>query len=536
MLISLDAAQEAVRERVLLELARRDKTDIKAIFAAITEAAANVLDVERASIWQLQGGPPLASVRDAKLVCKDLYLSSEQRHSFFEPIHGSDFPTYLEAIQQRRTITADDAQTDPRTFEFRDFYLRPLGITSMMDVPIWHSGKVYGVLCLEHIGKCRRWRWDEQDFAINMTDIVTTALEAAERVAMGRRWVSVIESVSEAVIVIAPDGRVIQCNAAAHRLFHDEDRHIVERSEFLEHVDLLDALDRPLAPDDWPLNRARRGEYVRGEIYGVIFKRTRERRYIRATCSPVCENDEVVSYVLVADDATEDVFVERLKRELLSGLAHELKTPLAIAKGYAQQLASAHDLPPRECRMLDSIVHAVDRMDHLSETMLDLASVMLGRLRLTRERVDFVELVRTLARRTEEGAQGRRLDIKTVEGAVPVIVDCTRIAQAIRHLLDNAITYSPAESRIDVEVSTTPERVELSVRDRGTGIPAPMQAQLFTPFFKVHSGATHDRGGLGIGLYLAREIVRRHGGEVRYETAEGAGSTFHLSLPRAGVP
>lgn len=528
-----DGTPISVRERVLLELARRDKTNINDMFAAITEAAATVLDVERVSIWQLHDAAEDPAA-DAKLVCKDLYLASEGKHVSFMPIHGRDFPTYLRAIGERRTITADDARRDGRTAEFTEFYLKPLGITSMMDVPIWQGGHVYGVLCLEHVGKTRRWRWDEQDFAINMADIATSSLEAAERVATSHRWASVIEAVSEAVIVMAPNGDIVQCNAAGHRLFRDEERHFRNRSELIAEIELVDAVDRPVAAEDWPMPRAKRKETVRGEIYGVVFRRTGERRYIRATCSPVYEDAGVVSYVLVVDDATEDVFVERLKRELLSGLAHELKTPLAIAKGYAQQLESMHGLPARVYRMLDSIVHACDRMDHLSETVLDLASVILGRLRLTRERVDLVELVRSLVRRVQNGFPDRVVEVKAPDEALPVIVDATRISQAIRHLIDNAMMYSDKSTPVDVEISTSPTELTVTVVDRGVGIPEHLQSKLFDPFFKVRVGSEHDVGGLGIGLYLAREIVRRHGGDIRFDTAAGKGSTFYLTLPRNG--
>ncbi|HVH40752.1 MAG TPA: ATP-binding protein [Labilithrix sp.] len=528
-------APVTVRERVLLELARREKSDAQDTFAAITEAASAVLDVARVSIWELQGDEsPQGSELDAKLICKDLYLSNERKHVTFMPIYGRDFPAYLRAIRERRTITADDAQRDPRTSDFSEFYLKPLGITSMMDVPIWRGGHVYGVLCFEHVGKIRKWRPDEEDFAINMTDIASSCLEASERVLVSRRWTTVIEALSEGVVVLDPTGRVVQCNDAAHRLFRDEHHMLKARDELALEIDLVDAVDRRIPPEDWPFVRARRNEVVRGEIYGVIFKRTGERRYVRATCSPVVEKSRVAYFVLVVDDVTDEVFVERLKRELLSGLAHELKTPLAIAKGYAQQLQSSHALPERARGMLDAIVRACDRMDHLSGTLLDLASMILGRLRLTREHVDFAELALSVIQRAEREAPGKRFEIKANTGPIPVIVDHMRMAQAIRHVVDNSVTYSPEQSVLEIELSVEQGRATLSIRDHGIGIPEKLQSNVFTPFFKAHAGTEHDRGGLGVGLYLAREIVRRHGGDMQFESAEGKGSTFRLTLPLAG--
>lgn len=528
-----DDASVPVRERVLLELAKREKSDLVAMFSAITEATAAVLDVERVSIWELQGGTSRGTELVAKLVCKDLFLASERKHVTFMPIHGRDFPSYLRAIQERRTITADDARQDHRTREFAAFYLEPLGITSMLDVPIWQGGQVYGVLCLEHVGTMRKWRWDERDFAINISDIATSAIEAAARVATTSRWMSVIESLSEAVIVMDGDGGYMEWNSAGSRLFRNDDGHIQKREDLRRDVDLVDAIDRPLSDEDWPYPRARRGEVVRGEIYGVVFKKTGERRYIRATCSPVSQEGRIVGYVLVADDATEDVFVERLKRELLSGLAHELKTPLTIAKGYAQELASISGLPTRCYRMFDAIRHASDRMDRLSETMLDLASVILGRLRLTRERIDFADLVRSTVRRMTTTFPERRIELHGPDDPVLVVVDAARITQAVRHIIDNALSYSSSETVVAITIAREAKSAMLTVRDQGIGIPEKLKDSVFDPFFKAHIGTNDDRGGLGIGLYLAREIIVRHGGDLSFESVESQGSVFRLTLPLA---
>lgn len=519
-----------VRERVLLDLARRKKSNLRESFRAITEAAAVVLDVARVSVWELIGGPEPLAALECRMVCRDLYLLDERKHVTFLPVYGRDFPAYVRAIHARRTIAADDARADPRTREFTEFYLRPLGITSMMDVPIWHHGEVYGVLCFEHIGAIRHWRADEESFATHMADIVSGWLEAAEHDAVTRRWEAVIESLAEGVAIVDAQGVIVQSNAAARRaLFDAEPGRTMEdgRSD----VDLVDAADRPISMSDWPFHRVLRHEIVQGEIYGVVYKRTGEHRYVRVTASPVMEDGQLKFVVFVIVDATEEMLVERLKQELLSGLAHELKTPLAVAKGYAQQIASESSSDAR-ARMLDAIVRACDRMDHLSETLLDLASMILGRLQLTRERVDLGELVLSALRREERAAPSHHFQLN-VQPNIWVVVDCTRVRQAIRQVLQNAVAYSPAGSTIEVGLMTAEGVAIMSVRDYGIGIPEDEQKSIFTLFYRARPRPQRDRGGLGVGLHLAREIVRRHGGEMWFESAEGKGSTFHLRLPLA---
>ncbi|MDF2693851.1 MAG: two-component hybrid sensor and regulator, partial [Labilithrix sp.] len=478
-----------LRERVMLELARRDKSDIHDTFQAITEAAAVVLDVARVSIWALVdgGGPPgTRSELDKRIVCKDLYLLDENKHVSFMPIHGHDFPSYLRALHERRSIAADDAQNDPRTMEFTNFYLKPLGIASMLDIPIFHRGDVYGVLCFEHVGATRRWTSDEQSFAIHMADIAASCLQAADLVTLGKRWEIVIESLSEGVALLDTAGKALHCNRAMRRNFIERNG-VRTWDELLEAVDLVDAADRRLPGSDWPFQRVLRREKIDGEIYGLVFKRNGDRRYVRLTCSPVLEDGQVKLIVFVMVDATEEMFVERLKSELLSNVAHELKTPLAIAKGYAQQLESTKTPPPNRLHMLDAIVRACDRMDHLSETLLDLASMILGRLRLTRERIDLAELALSVVRRSERAAPSHRFQIETRPN-IPVAIDSTRIAQAMRHILDNAVAYSAPGSPIEVELKTDGSNVTVAVRDHGIGIPKDAQKSLFTLFFKAHAG------------------------------------------------
>lgn len=520
------------RERALLDLARRAKVNVGETFAAVTEATAVTLEVARVSIWTLENASSdEAEVAATRAICRDLYLMHERKHVSSLPLYGREFPAYLQALQTRRTVVADDAENDPRTREFAEFYLKPLGITSMLDVPIWHDGRLYGVLCLEHVGALRTWKQAEQDFAIDMTDIISTSLEAAEHAAAKRRLESLVDSLAEGVILLDRDGSIVRCNrTATQSFFIDERLRTLDGRRSM--VTLVDAADRPIPPNDWPFSRAVRGEELKDEIIGVVTNRTGTRQYLRLTATRSIENGKFEYVAFVMSDATEEVFVERLKREFLSRLAHELKTPLAIAKGYAQQLSSDPQIAHPYRRMLDAITRSCDRMDHLSETMLDLSSIVLGRLRLTREEVDLSTIAMAVVQRAESSAPGQRFVVK-IEGSLPVMVDCTRIAQAMRQVVDNALTFSSSDSLIDVELSSQAGKAIMSVHDNGIGVPAGARQGLFKMFYKAHIGTEYDKGGLGIGLYLAREILRHHDGEILFDSVEGKGSTVRIELPLA---
>jgi signal transduction histidine kinase len=113
-----------------------------------------------------------------------------------------------------------------------------------------------------------------------------------------------------------------------------------------------------------------------------------------------------------------------------------------------------------------------------------------------------------------------------------VLADRPRIEQALRRLLDNAVRFSPDETPIEVTVTVGESDATVAVRDAGIGIPAERQRHLFELFYRAHAGTRHDVGGLGVGLFLAREIAVRHGGALWFESVEGEGSTFYLRLPR----
>lgn len=146
--------------------------DIRRAVREITETAAQVMEVERASVWRL--------VEDgAAIECIDLYERSGTRHSAGVRIRAADVPRYFEALQQERAIRAHDARTDPRTSEFRSGYLEPLGIVSMLDAPVFLRGKMVGVVCHEHTGSPRRWKLHEELLAGTFADFVALVLETA---------------------------------------------------------------------------------------------------------------------------------------------------------------------------------------------------------------------------------------------------------------------------------------------------------------------------------------------------------------------
>ena len=154
-------------------------------------------------------------------------------------LRARDCPSYFSAIGESRVIAAHEARNDVRTRELSAPYLEVHGITSMMDVPIWHKGRLDGVLCHEHVGPARRWTNDEETFAGNLADLASLALEEGERREAERRWDAVVNTIQEAVFVLDGDGIIVQANPLAARMIERAGggRTLAERMELIEFRD-----------------------------------------------------------------------------------------------------------------------------------------------------------------------------------------------------------------------------------------------------------------------------------------------------------
>lgn len=165
------------QNQTLVDLSRRQKFyrgDFQAALAEITQMAASTLEVERVGVF-------LYNADRNAIQCINLYERGPNRHSQGITLFAQDYPQYFQALESERIIAAHDAGTDPRTAEFQPNYLIPLGLTSLLDAPIWVGGTMVGVVCHEHMGLKRYWLPEEQSFAGAIADMVALALEARDR-------------------------------------------------------------------------------------------------------------------------------------------------------------------------------------------------------------------------------------------------------------------------------------------------------------------------------------------------------------------
>lgn len=286
--------------------------------------------------------------------------------------------------------------------------------------------------------------------------------------------------------------------------------------------------------DEQPLKRALKGERVLLED-GIIYSQVAGKELlIRTSAAPIRdEGGWIIGSVAVVRDVSALVDLDRLKDQFITVAAHELRTPVTIIKGYSQlMLRNADKLPADLARMLEAISRGATRIDDVVNDILKVPELRPRGLVVEVEDVDLAEMARLAGRRFEATSEKHQILVQT-DGPVTCKVDRMKVEQVLENLLENAAKYSPEGGIIELSVTSEPERAIVSVRDAGVGIPSHKQDQLFERFYSAHTGTTHDYGGLGLGLYLSREIVTNHGGEMWFESEEGIGSCFHFSLPLA---
>jgi len=220
--------------------------------------------------------------------------------------------------------------------------------------------------------------------------------------------------------------------------------------------------------------------------------------------------------------------------DFLSIVSHELRTPLTSLKGHVDiALRRLERGVPREelLRSLRVAKGQADRLNRLVGELLDVSRLGSGRFRIDRQRLDLVPLVETIVENERSAESPRAIDLDCAVASVEVEADAERIEQVLVNLLQNARKYSPGESSIEVTLGATDARACLSVSDHGIGIPPEDQQRVFEPFQRA-GNVERSVVGIGLGLYIASEIVRAHGGTLELRSEVGAGSTFTVTLPR----
>jgi two-component system, OmpR family, phosphate regulon sensor histidine kinase PhoR len=241
---------------------------------------------------------------------------------------------------------------------------------------------------------------------------------------------------------------------------------------------------------------------------------------------------EIVCWFGISTDIDEQKQALEKKDEFISIASHELKTPVTSIKGYVQllQFNFENEGNTRAVELLGKVDAQVNKLTNLISDLLDVKKIENGQLQYHNELFDFNELVREIVEETGRVLKKHVLSCNIAETRM-VFGDRNKIGQVITNFVDNAGKYSPPGSEILVTTINKDKSIRLAVQDFGIGIPKDQLGKIFERFFRVSQEKENTYAGLGLGLYISAEIIKRHKGIIGVETEKDKGSTFYFELP-----
>ncbi|WP_129632292.1 ATP-binding protein [Candidatus Oscillochloris fontis] len=373
-----------------------------------------------------------------------------------------------------------------------------------------------------------------------------------------RKLHTVVTSIAEGVLLCDGRGRLMLANEAALTLLRLDSLPFEQRlADMPDFYRMRDMNGDRLTLDQLPFARALAGEIF--QDYRLILRGSSgDETVMSFSGAPARADDgQIEGAVVVFRDVTTHEKLERAKDEFLAVAAHELRSPLAAVRNYADLLLRREQqrsqADSRDVRGLTILTQQVSHMLRMVDNLLDVSRIDAGQLDLQLQPVNLVALANQVIDQQRPAAGSRELVLEYPDAELMIACDSLRIHQVMTNLINNAIKYSPEGGRVSVrlrvvhdvqrhlfgdqpsaEVETLLQRsaehglVVITVTDEGGGITPEQQARLFERFYRARSQRAE---GLGLGLYLSRQFVQMHGGVIWVESVEGAGSTFAFALP-----
>jgi len=341
----------------------------------------------------------------------------------------------------------------------------------------------------------------------------------AAQPAFAARFNTLLEALPAGVIIVEPPGRITAINDAASKMFGIAPDRAIGRA-LIESIRSYE-LDRRVA--------AALSDGLE-ESSELTFIAATERR-LHVTTRVVERGDGRREALVVAIDRTRVMELESMRRDFVSNVSHELRSPLTAIKIMTETLQGGVDAEASK-EFLDNIGRETERMIALVEDLLDLARLESGKLDLRFESVDLAELIRDAVRSQASLAAklGVRLESAADGAGATIAGDRDKLMQVVVNLLDNALRNTPAGGSVTASVSRADSVVSIDVADTGTGIPSDALPHVFERFYVVDRSRAKSKGGTGLGLAIVKHIVEAHGGSVEAQSELGRGSLFRCSF------
>ena len=335
-----------------------------------------------------------------------------------------------------------------------------------------------------------------------------------------KRVETIILSLADGLLVLQ-DGKIALLNPATEEIFRIKKENAIEKSlEDFEQSANLKILSQFLAKN-------KRSPVLREE---VVFRDPE--RIIQVSEIPISGGGDLI----VLHDVSREKLIEQMKTEFVSLAAHQLRTPLSAIKWTLRMLLDGDlgRITKEQKDFVQKTYQSNERMISLINDLLNVTRIEEGKYLFKLEAVSVEEIIQPLIITYEEEAKRRKITLsfnkpKTKTPAIEV--DKEKIGLAIENLINNAIRYTLPPGKVTVDLKCDKKGLEVSVKDSGVGVPKDQEDRIFTKFFRAANVIRMETEGSGLGLFITKNIVEAHGGKIWFESKEGEGTTFYISLP-----
>ena len=253
------------------------------------------------------------------------------------------------------------------------------------------------------------------------------------------------------------------------------------------------------------------------------------KREIQVSISMLSENGLVL---IIIDDEGEKQRIDAVRRDFITNISHELKTPITALSLNSDALLEVKNDPDQVVRFADRIKQQAGRLNDLVQEIINLSKLQDADPLDVARNVNILDVVKEAINQCETNAEARKISINLEkEDAAVVLGNRDQLVMAVHNLIENAINYSAAGTNLTIVVEVNEEIVEITVKDQGIGIAQSEIDRIFERFYRVDPARSRATGGTGLGLSIVKHVAQNHGGEIKVWSAPGVGSTFSLRLP-----
>jgi len=349
------------------------------------------------------------------------------------------------------------------------------------------------------------------------------------------RLESVITNLSDGVVVYDSDFKILVFNNTAEDIFHVKKEQVVgkqfgpERAGEPEYRLLTQTIFPSLAPA--VIRRSEAGAYP--QVVDISFP---DREIRVSTNRLLDESGKTVGFVKVVQDRTREVELLKSKSEFITIAAHQLRTPLTAVNWIFEGFSKSEDLIPEDRELAGNGLAATRKLLKIVNDLLDVSKIEEGRFGYNFESVnllDFISEVLTNAQAVAKEYGVKLYFDKGGESSIMVTIDPNRLGLGVSNLIDNAIRYNVENGSVTIGIKRVPDKpyAEVSIKDTGIGIPPQNMSKVFSKFFRAENVMKRETEGSGLGLYITKNIVSRHGGIIWAESVIDRGTTFFFTLP-----